>query len=148
MKAYILAVVIAIIGLQVPAFAVFNIPQDLPKQPILKQPAFTAKQKKADWVAVIPKQNYSIKSIIVNSKPVSPVIIDNKNSWTNVSRANKVIQNDYVKSDFEVKLMNQVYRNPGSQLVTGEVPEPGSIVGLSAGVVGFLFQFRRSKKRA
>lgn len=139
--------VISFIGLQAPAFAIFNIPRDLPKQPVLKQPAFPTEQKKADWAAAIPKQHYSVKSIIASSKPVAP-IINEKSAWTEAPRAKVIIKNDYVKSDYEVKIMNRLYRNPGNPIPTSEVPEPGSIVGLSAGIVGLLFQVRRSRKLA
>lgn len=140
---YYLTIITLLIGLQVPALAIWNIPSasDAPKQPNLP-----VVQQNSAWLTSMPRRQGPVNAIIVN-KPVTPVI-NKRSCWTERTSATTVVRNDYMKSAEDVKVMNQVFRVPGSTTPVGVVPEPGSIIGLSTGVLGLLFQVRRTRKKA
>jgi hypothetical protein len=87
---------------------------------------------------------------VTSSAPAVPVsnLVVPSGSWVE-SAGPVVVHNDYLMSAQDVKFMNQqVLQLRYVGMYGTPVPEPGSIVGLSAGLLGLAFQVRRIRKRS
>ncbi len=137
MKILVLKLTVAtVFALACPTFAL-DIPQPTPQAPI---PSLEMPAPEANWTA---EMQDSVSAALADSAPVlaeqpiepmAPQFED-----LNISEAS------YVKSTEDMQVLNTTitYGPFGS-----DVPEPGALAGMSAGLAGLFYGFRRSRQRS
>lgn len=102
--------------------------------------------------SVTPLLQNTVENIVIaKSEPAQFVYrpISEGRPLIEPARPSMVIRNDYFKSEAEARILTEPIRIITSNGIYGApVPEPGSLVGLSAGLFGLLFQVRRIRKRS
>jgi hypothetical protein len=119
------------------------------------KPFFKTEQPAPSWTATVRAHSNSViaktlapvlKTTVVANPVICKPIEPRNNSWLIERRP--VYVASYVKSVEEAKILNPDIQRFYKNGVPADVPEPGSIVGLSAGLFGLLAQARRMRKRS
>ncbi|MBI2844598.1 MAG: PEP-CTERM sorting domain-containing protein [Armatimonadetes bacterium] len=133
-------IVIAIIGFQVPAFAIWNLPT-----PAVEAPTFIVEKPNPSWTSAAttnPAVAAEIRAQVVST------VVAAAGEWVDRNTV-PTAQPGFVISAEDMKVLNQhALLALGPDGAAALVPEPGSIAGLSAGLFGLIFQMRRIRKRS
>ncbi|HOK54213.1 MAG TPA: PEP-CTERM sorting domain-containing protein [Armatimonadota bacterium] len=144
-----IAVIAFLIALQAPVFAGWTNLRDSAAD----RPTFVIdRPKDMSWTASIPRVPVVKNEVPVRVdrttlapdqiyRPVAP-----RGTWA--ERPNVIVNNDYIKTDMEMRSMRPTIDPKFAAAYGVPVPEPGSIFGLSAGLFGVLLQARRMRKRS
>jgi hypothetical protein len=146
-----------LLGLHTSVLASDNILGSAKASPILlvKQPA----PKDISWTAQIKSNQVQSTLNVAPVRAISNRVVERIIPIERIVPAEKpavflgdsprIIRRDYVKSEAEIEIARQIRTlayNSGN-IAGAPVPEPGSIAGLSAGLLGLAFQMRRFRKR-
>lgn len=137
-KSLLIASFVIMIGFCVPAFAAFDIPNEPAAVPTLPSP-----EPDNSWTSA--PERAPVLSPEAESGAVAAVVVANS-----AAVSTSTGQPSFVKSRDDMRIMTPnmaASRIPYYQN-SAAVPEPGSIAGLSAGLLGLIFQVRRSRKRS
>jgi len=136
--AFYIAATMFIIGMQVPVYAIWNIPADSSSTPVPSIQPLTP-----SWIKTTQAESPVV--------PINPPSSDSKlivvrEGWTD--KTQPPAQPAFIKSEEDMKILTPpVFIDPRNPYATA-VPEPGSIAGLSAGLLGLIFQVRRARRRS
>lgn len=128
-----------VVVLSIPAFSAWDIPRGT-----TETPTFATPEPVRSWSSV--PQNVAAVSAQVQSNAVSAAV-KARGTWVEKPIATTG-QPSFIKTAEDLKILNVTLNAPF--LPNGQpnaVPEPGSIAGLSAGLLGLLYQVRRTRIR-
>lgn len=129
-------IALTVMCLELPALALWNIPCNPVEKPtfVIPQPAQSWTYALASSAPITGQVRAQMVSVPVAARGV----------WVDRTTV-PVIKPGYIKPPEIARILNQQPLSGPDGL--SMVPEPGSIAALSAGLLGLMFQVRRTKKR-